>query len=120
MISDRTELTRSIVRLIASVLVCAIGLRMALGPFPVGRLPGVVLLLLGAYGAARAGSALSAALTQRSDPYDLRNLWNVKPPREEPAYDADANHDLILCHVCGHALPEAFGICPECGARLRG
>src|SRR5437016_5871078 len=111
--NDRTDLTSSIVRLIASILVCAIGLRMALGPVPVGRLPGVVLLLLGAYGAARAGSQLAATLNRRRDPYDLRNLWNIEPPQEEPAIEVDSDHDLVLCHVCGHALPDVFGACPE-------
>ena len=100
--------------LIASVLVAGMG---CLLYFSGLALVGGPLFLGGLALTAWQGIVL---VRSRSDPYDLSKLWETEPePAEEPDEDWGENKSLGFCHNCGHAVPEPYARCPDCGTLVR-
>ena len=100
--------------LIASVLVAGMG---ALLCFSSLSLVGIPLFLIGLALAVWQGAVL---VRNRPDPYDLSRLWEAEPePADEPDEDWGDNKSLGFCHGCGHAVPEPYARCPDCGRPVR-
>jgi hypothetical protein len=61
-----------------------------------------------------------AMARNRPDPYDLSRLWETEPePADEPDEDWGDSKDLGYCYSCGHAVPEPYARCPDCGRPVR-
>lgn len=115
--------------LIAAILLFATGAYLGATGFLVFGIPWMVAaIILGVFWARK----MYATRKRAEDPYDLSRLWDYGPPlnEEEPNLDPtdpfeaelllerDENGTLY-CHNCGHAVPDLFAHCPECGQRLR-
>lgn len=99
--------------LIAALLLIAFGLGFVLGGS--SRALGLALVLIGGVAAALQVRALAAE--PKPDPYDLSRLWERDSDGEEAEEaDEDAIDDdgTLYCHSCGHAVPRAYGSCPDC------
>ncbi|MBC8102919.1 MAG: hypothetical protein H7Z41_10060 [Cytophagales bacterium] len=100
--------------LIAALLVAGMGCLLYFSGLPLAGMP----LFLG-------GMALVAwqgvrLFQSRRDPYDLNRLWESEPePGDEPDEDWHGDKDTVYCHNCGHAVPEPFARCPDCGLTIR-
>ena len=101
--------------LIAAVLVLLMaGGFMFISPSP---LLSACFIVAGVAGIIWQGKKLIAS---REDPYDLKRLWEQNDEPGEPEDDGqDAEDDTLFCHNCGHAVPQGFARCPDCGNRLR-
>ncbi|GAB4452957.1 MAG: hypothetical protein OHK0029_04790 [Armatimonadaceae bacterium] len=88
---------------------------------------GVPFCLLGSGAGIWHAMRLQRTRPPREDPYDLSKLWDydpLDPIVEETIHEEDmvrANSDgngTLYCQHCGHAVPDLFAFCPECGNRL--
>ena len=115
--------------LIAAVLLFAAGLSLVASGWLVFGIPWMIAAIILAFFQAR---RLYQTRKRAEDPYDLSRLWDYGPPvaDEEPNLDpSDPFEEELLrerdesgtfyCHNCGHAVPDLFANCPECGQRLR-
>jgi uncharacterized paraquat-inducible protein A len=100
--------------LIASILVAGMGALLLFSGMP---LIGIPLFFGGLALAIWQGITL---VQNRPDPYDLSRLWETEPaPEDEPDEDWGEDKSLGFCHNCGHAVPEPYARCPECGTTVR-
>jgi hypothetical protein len=114
--------------LIAAALLLITGILMTTAGMP---LFGVPLAIVGLATSLWQIRRLYATRTPPEDPYDLSRLWDYGPPtNEEPNLDPSdpfekellrerSENATFYCHNCGHAVPDLFANCPECGQRLR-
>lgn len=108
--------------LIAAILLLVIGIGLAATGSPV---LGLLVVLAGFVSGIWQVARLWRTRTRRSDPYDLSRLWDYDPsdPVAEEALEEEARRaaqaTTLYCHHCGHAVPDLFAHCPECGQRLR-
>lgn len=100
-----------ITRLMAGVALLAFGGYALLTGLWFLDLVGIAVVLVGLGAVVVQGRAM---WRERSDPYDLSKLWDKPPVIEEPEED-NKERTLAYCHHCGASLPEAYGICPQCG-----
>jgi hypothetical protein len=108
------QVFRKCAGLIASILVVGMGCMLC---FSGVALVGIPLLFVGL---ALAVWQTVVLVRNRPDPYDLSRLWETEPePAEEPDEDWGDNKELGFCHNCGHAVPEPYARCPDCGTPVR-
>jgi|GEM_PF-2547495 len=116
---------RRLAGFIAALLVLAMGIAFWAGGLP---LAGIPLCVVGVGAAFWQAKYLKQTRPKPEDPYDLSRLWDYDPldPVDEEPLDtssdlvrttSDANGTLY-CQYCGHAVPDLFAFCPECGNRL--
>lgn len=99
--------------LIAALILVAFGLLAAQG------LPLIGYIIMG-IGAAAAIWQAKVLWGAREDPYDLNKLWERPEEADEPEYELLTDETgTPYCHNCGHAVPEPFARCPECGQSVR-
>lgn len=54
------------------------------------------------------------------DPYNLDQLWDSPFPEDiQPDEDHHFDPEMAYCHRCGHAVPEPYARCPDCGTAVR-
>lgn len=112
--------------LIAAILVIAMGAALTVTG---AALFGIPLVFLGLIVAVWQAYRLYKTRPLPPDPYDLSRLWEHDPyepiPEETLEQEAQVRAELsessgtLYCHNCGHAVPDLFAHCPECGQRLR-
>lgn len=108
------QVFRKTAGLIASILVAGMGCLLLFSGLSV---VGVPLFFAGLGLAVWQGVTLAR---NRQDPYDLSRLWETEPESpDEPDEEWGDDTSLGFCHGCGHAVPEPYARCPECGRPVR-
>lgn len=112
--------------LIAAILIVAIGAGLSVtGAYFFG----IPLVFLGLLLSVWQAYNLYKTRPLPQDPYDLSRLWerDTYDPVPEESLEQEAqvraehsdSSGTLYCHNCGHAVPDLFAHCPECGQRLR-
>lgn len=103
---------RNAAGLIAAVILAGLGGLLV----PGSPLVGGTLCLVGIAAAVWQGLRLKQ---NRTDPYDLKKLWDTDDEPETPVADDETDPDATAyCHRCGHAVTRNYARCPDCGSPL--
>lgn len=103
--------TKRWIRIVAAILLACLGAELVGTLTPIGI--GLVCAGLGA--AVLQGFHL---WRERRDPYDLSLLWEDARRDEPDEAEERKERELTYCHRCGASMPQAYKICPGCGAPL--
>jgi hypothetical protein len=91
------------------------------GAVLVGAAPivGLPIMLVGLAASVWQGWKLWQRRLPPTDPYDLSRLWDEERLDDDPEDVLMDANGTLYCHHCGHAVPDPYARCPECGSQLR-